>query len=235
MKSRGEQAFRCERAGTSACRGPGALGAGGVGHLPGRRSRIPGRAHPPPCRPDPRGAWTTSGLRGRTRGRHRTRGSRIPAETVMNHIAGYMVSSDVPARDVAFGQGLEHPLLFQIARSKSSATFCPTGPWLVTPDEFDPSDARLRLWANGELRQDSTTAGMVVDVAGLISSVSASIALRPGDILLTGTPPGRGCQLDPPSYLTDGDIVEATTDGLGHMRTRVVAEPVTHDATVAAV
>ncbi|MEU1881163.1 fumarylacetoacetate hydrolase family protein [Streptosporangium sp. NPDC020072] len=121
----------------------------------------------------------------------------------------------------------EHPLLVQIARSKSSATFCPTGPRLVTPDEFDPSDARLRLRANGELRQDSTTVGMVADVAGLISSVSASIAPRPGDIQLTGTPPGRGFQLDPPSYLTDGDIVEATIDGLGHTRT--------HDATVAAV
>ncbi|MER7211692.1 fumarylacetoacetate hydrolase family protein [Streptosporangium sp. NPDC000239] len=114
-----------------------------------------------------------------------------------------------------------------MARSKSSATFCPTGPRLVTPDEFDPSDARLRLRANGELRQDSTTVGMVADVTGLISSVSASIAPRPGDIQLTGTPPGRGFQLDPPSYLTDGYIVEATIDGLGHTRT--------HDATVAAV
>ncbi|WP_336159485.1 fumarylacetoacetate hydrolase family protein [Amycolatopsis sp. VC5-11] len=149
-------------------------------------------------------------------------GQRIPRAEALKHVAGYMVANDVTARDVAFGAGADHPLLFQIARAKGSPSFCPTGPWLATPDEFDPVGAGLRLWVNGELRQHDSTAGMAVGVAGLIESVSRSMALRPGDVLLTGTPPGCGFQLDPPRFLAGGDVVEAEIDGLGRMRSPVV-------------
>ncbi|MFD2472680.1 fumarylacetoacetate hydrolase family protein [Amycolatopsis silviterrae] len=150
-------------------------------------------------------------------------GQRIPAAEALEHVAGYMVANDVTARDIAFGAGIDHPLLFQIARAKGAPSFCPTGPWLVTPDEFAAAGAGLRLWVNGELRQQDSTASMAVGVAGLIESVSRSMALRPGDILLTGTPPGCGFQLDPPCFLADGDVVEAEIDGLGRMRSPVVA------------
>ncbi|GAA1034774.1 MULTISPECIES: fumarylacetoacetate hydrolase family protein [Amycolatopsis] len=153
-------------------------------------------------------------------------GQRIPRAEALEYVAGYMIANDVTARDIAFGAGAEHPLLFQIARAKGSPSFCPTGPWLVTPDEFDPADAGLRLWVNGELRQHGSTAGMAVGVAELIASVSRSMALRPGDLLLTGTPPGCGFQLDPPRFLADGDVVEAEIDGLGRMRSPVISEPV---------
>lgn len=153
-------------------------------------------------------------------------GQRIPNDEALKHVAGYMVANDVTARDIAFGEGTDHPLLAQIARAKGSPSFCPTGPWLVTPDEFTPADAVLRLWVNGELRQQDSTAGMAAGVAELIASVSRSMALRPGDILLTGTPPGCGFQLDPPRFLTDGDVVEAEIDGLGRMRSPVIGEPV---------
>ncbi|HWU27522.1 MAG TPA: fumarylacetoacetate hydrolase family protein [Microbacterium sp.] len=154
-------------------------------------------------------------------------GRRIASADAAQHIAGYMVANDVSARDVAFGPGIEHPLLFQIARAKGFPTFCPTGPWLLTADEVpDASSLGMRLSVNGEVRQRATTAQMTVGVADLIASVSATMELRPGDILLTGTPPGCGFQQDPPSYLRHGDAIEATIDRLGVMRTPVNAESV---------
>lgn len=152
-------------------------------------------------------------------------GRRIAVADASRHIAGYMIANDVSARDVAFGAGTDHPLLFQIARAKGFPTFCPTGPWILTPDEVpEAGDLGMALSVNGELRQKSSTARMTVRIPELISSVSASMELRPGDVLLTGTPPGCGFQQDPPAYLRDGDVVEAWIEGLGRMRTPVRAE-----------
>lgn len=152
-------------------------------------------------------------------------GRRIDRADAMDHVAGYMIANDVSARDVAFGQGVEHPLLFQIIRAKGFPTFCPTGPWVLTADEVPhANNLRLRLSVNGEARQDGSTADMTVGIADLIASVSATIELRPGDLLLTGTPPGCGFQLSPPAFLQDGDVIHAAIEGLGEMRTTVRAE-----------
>src|SRR6185436_12836469 len=93
----------------------------------------------------------------------------------------------------------------QWGKGKSSPGFCPTGPWLVTPDEVDHSSLRLRSWVNGEPRQDSTTADMVFGVEHLIHDLSQYLALEPGDLLLTGTPQGVGLSGRFP-YLRPGDL-----------------------------
>ncbi|MEF2978853.1 fumarylacetoacetate hydrolase family protein [Subtercola sp. YIM 133946] len=145
-------------------------------------------------------------------------GRRIPRASAARHIAGYMLANDVTARDVAFGLGLDYPLHLQVARGKGFQTFCPLGPWLVTSDEL-PADPvfDLRLAVNGETRQNGSTAEMAVDLAGLIESVSATMELRPGDVILTGTPAGCGFQMSPPRFLTPGDRVTAGGTSLGEM------------------
>lgn len=154
-------------------------------------------------------------------------GHRIRREDAHAHVAGYLVANDVTARDVALGAGPEHPLLLQIARGKGFPTFCPTGPWLLTADEpAAHAPRRMTLSVNGAERQSASTGDMLVDVPGLIASVSATMELHPGDLILTGTPPGCGFQLDPPRYLAGGDRVEAAIDGLGRMELAVRDEPV---------
>ncbi|MFE5159486.1 fumarylacetoacetate hydrolase family protein [Streptomyces sp. NPDC056697] len=143
---------------------------------------------------------------------------RIRRQDAQAHVAGYMIANDVTARDIALGAGASNPLLLQIARGKGFPTFCPTGPWLLTSDEIDPDrPLRLTLSVNGERRQDAWTSSMLVDVPGLIASVSATMDLFPGDLILTGSPAGCGFQLDPPGYLHDGDRIQAAITGLGHM------------------
>ncbi|MFC5502618.1 fumarylacetoacetate hydrolase family protein [Lysinimonas soli] len=145
-------------------------------------------------------------------------GSHIARADAFDHVAGYMISNDVSARDVAFGPGLEYPMQLQIVRGKGFPTFCPTGPWLVTADEVpEPGRLKLQLWVNDELRQDGNTSEMSVDIPGLIESISSSMPLLPGDIVLTGTPAGCGFLFDPPRYLADGDMVKAAVPGLGEM------------------
>ncbi|MFC9839353.1 fumarylacetoacetate hydrolase family protein [Rhodococcus sp. NPDC127530] len=145
-------------------------------------------------------------------------GRRISPLKAMDHVMGYVVANDITARDVALGAGLDNPLQLQIARGKGFPTFCPTGPWLVTSDEVPtPDELRLQLRVNGTVRQDDTAGRMLVSIADLIASVSASMALEPGDLILTGTPAGCGFQLEPPSYLCSGDEVLASISGLGEM------------------
>lgn len=149
-------------------------------------------------------------------------GRRIPRSEAMEHIGGFMIANDVTARDVFLGESDRHPLFMQVLRGKGYDTFCPTGPWLVTPDEFtDPAGARLRLWVNDELRQDAVAGDMIFDVSALIASVSECLTLRPGDIILTGSPPGVGFALRPPRFLADGDTLRLEISGLGTMTTRV--------------
>jgi len=105
----------------------------------------------------------------------------------------------------------------QWGKGKSSPGFCPTGPWLATPDEVDHRALRLRSWVNGEPRQDSSTADMVFDVEHLIWDLSQYLALEPGDLVLTGTPQGVALSGRFP-YLSAGDVVELEIDGLGRQR-----------------
>jgi len=139
-----------------------------------------------------------------------------PAESAA-HIAGYVVANDVSERDfqMAVSGG-------QWSKGKCAPGFNPTGPWLVTPDEIDAGDLRLRSFVNGEPRQDSTTADMIFDVDFLIWHLSQYLTLEPGDLVLTGTPQGVALSGRFP-YLAPGDVVEIEIDGLGAQRQTFLA------------
>jgi len=133
------------------------------------------------------------------------------------HIAGYVVANDVSERafqmEVSGGQW---------SKGKIAAGFNPTGPWLVTPDEVDVQNLRLRSWVNGEPRQDSNTSDMIFDVRVIVHHLSQYVTLEPGDLILTGTPQGVAFGGKFP-YLKAGDVVDIEIEGLGHQRQEFVA------------
>ena len=134
-----------------------------------------------------------------------------PADSAA-HIAGYVVCNDVSERafqmEVSGGQW---------SKGKASFGFNPTGPWLVTPDEVDVQNLRLRSFVNGEPRQDSNTNDMIFSVAEIVHHISQYITLEPGDLILTGTPQGVAFGGKFP-YLRAGDVVEIDIEGLGGQR-----------------
>jgi len=134
-------------------------------------------------------------------------------------VGGYAVVNDVSEREFQLErQG-------QWDKGKNCETFNPLGPWLVTADEVgDPQALGLRLWVNGELRQDGNTANMNFGVAELVRYVSQFMVLYPGDVINTGTPAGVAMgQPEPKPYLRPGDVVELEIDGLGRARQVMVA------------
>jgi 2-keto-4-pentenoate hydratase/2-oxohepta-3-ene-1,7-dioic acid hydratase in catechol pathway len=129
-------------------------------------------------------------------------------------VAGFAIANDVSEREFQLERG------GQWDKGKSCETFNPLGPWLVPADEVaDPQALRMRLWVNGELRQDGNTASMVFGVAHIVRYVSQFMVLEPGDVINTGTPAGVALgQPDPKPYLRAGDVVELEIDGLGRQR-----------------
>ncbi|MGB8478653.1 MAG: fumarylacetoacetate hydrolase family protein [Acidobacteriaceae bacterium] len=133
------------------------------------------------------------------------------------HIAGYCLTHDVSER--AFQ--LEHN--GQWTKGKSCDTFNPLGPWLSTPDEIPNPDAlKMKLWVNGELRQNGSTDKMIFNCAFLVHYLSQFMTLEPGDLISTGTPPGVGLGMKPPKYLKAGDVVELEMEHLGRQKQRCV-------------
>jgi 2-keto-4-pentenoate hydratase/2-oxohepta-3-ene-1,7-dioic acid hydratase in catechol pathway len=128
-------------------------------------------------------------------------------------IAGYAVSHDVSEREFQLERG------GQWDKGKNCETFNPLGPWLVTADEVaDPQALGLRLWVNGTLRQNATTADMQFGVLHLVHYLSQFMTLYPGDVINTGTPAGVALGLPDQPYLRPGDVVELEIDGLGRQR-----------------
>jgi acylpyruvate hydrolase len=126
-------------------------------------------------------------------------------------IAGYCVANDVTGRDL---QGREP----QWTRAKGADTFCPFGPWVTTADELaDPESLGLKTWVNGELRQDSNTSDLIFGCQELVDFIAQTCTLRPGDLILTGTPSGVGQGFDPPRFLNSGDVVRIAIEGLGEI------------------
>ena len=138
-----------------------------------------------------------------------------PSESI-DHIAGFVVANDLSERTFQLEESGG-----QWSKGKSAAGFNPTGPWLVTPDEVDYRNLRLRSWVNGEPRQDSTTADLIFDVDFIIWHLSQYMVLDPGDLVLTGTPEGVALSGRFP-YLSAGDVCEIEIEGLGHQRQEFV-------------
>jgi 2-keto-4-pentenoate hydratase/2-oxohepta-3-ene-1,7-dioic acid hydratase in catechol pathway len=134
------------------------------------------------------------------------------------HIAGYMVVNDISEREFQLErQG-------QWSKGKSSETFNPAGPYLVTADEMpDSSNLAMKLWVNDELKQNSSTSQMVFGPAFLIYYLSQFLVLEPGDLINTGTPPGVGLGHNPPVYLRRGDTMRLEIQGLGSAEQRVIS------------
>ena len=130
-------------------------------------------------------------------------------------IAGYCISHDVSEREFQLERG------GQWSKGKSCDTFNPLGPWLSTPDEVPGvMNLGMKLWVNGELRQNGNTGTMIFAPAHLIHYISQFMTLEPGDLISTGTPPGVGLGMKPPRYLKAGDTVELEIDSLGRQRQR---------------
>ena len=140
-------------------------------------------------------------------------GKNISREQAMKHVFGYTIVNDVTARDVQ----MRHQ---QWDLGKSFDTFCPMGPWIVTADELDGRDTRVRCWVNGELRQDARTTDLIFDLPSLIETCSRGITLYPGDLIATGSPAGVGMGMTPPRWLKAGDSVKIAIDGLGELENR---------------
>jgi 2-keto-4-pentenoate hydratase/2-oxohepta-3-ene-1,7-dioic acid hydratase in catechol pathway len=133
------------------------------------------------------------------------------------HILGYTISQDISERH------------WQIERSgqwmkgKSFPSFNPIGPWIVTADDFNPHDVRLWTTVDGEKRQDSRTSDLIFGIDHCIWYISQFMELKAGDIVNTGTPEGVGMGFKPEKYLTAGQVVETGIDGLGIIKSNVVA------------
>lgn len=147
-------------------------------------------------------------------------GKNISREAALEHVLGYTCGNDVSGRDWQIKKGGT-----QWCRGKSFDTFCPLGPWLVTPDELpDPGNLKISTTINGELMQSSSTANMIFDVPELIRFLSEGTTLLPGTVIMTGTPPGVGFARKPPVFLKDGDEVTVEIEKIGRLTNPVRRE-----------
>ena len=142
----------------------------------------------------------------------------------LSAVAGYVVVNDVSARDVQLAEGEDNAFYRTHYLGKSFDSFCPTGPWLVTPDELgDVGNLSLRTWVNDTLRQDGSTADLVFGVPALIAHLSSVLTLQPGDLICSGSPAGVAAFGPPTGYLVPGDIVRCEVGRVGIIENHVVA------------
>lgn len=135
-------------------------------------------------------------------------------------IAGFVICNDVSVRDWQ----MRSPTM---TLGKSFNTHGPFGPWLITPDEVkDPHNLNLRMYVNGELRQEANTSDMIYNIWQQIAYLSTVMTLEPGDVLATGTPSGVGIGHKPPRLMKVGDVARVEIDGIGYIQNTVVPEPV---------
>jgi len=143
----------------------------------------------------------------------------VSAAAAWSHVAGLTVGQDISER---ISQLAGSPAQFSLG--KSFPGFGPTGPWLVTLDEFaNPDDLELGCSVNGDQMQKARTSYLIISVPQLIAKLSAVVTLLPGDIIFTGTPAGVGMGRDPQRWLAPGDEVVSYVEGIGELRQRFVA------------
>jgi acylpyruvate hydrolase len=144
-------------------------------------------------------------------------GRYIPASKALDALAGFVVLNDASARDWQRAGTQWTP-------GKNFDGSMPIGPEVVTTDEVDVSDVALTTRLNGEVMQSARTSQLIVDVPSAVEYFSSFTTLVTGDVIATGTPGGVGFARTPPVWLTPGDVIEVTIEGIGHIRNRVVAE-----------
>ncbi len=146
-----------------------------------------------------------------------TKARYVSQKDALNFVAGYCVSNDVSEREFQLERGS------QWDKGKGCDTFGPLGPWLVTRDEItNPQKLAMWLDLNGERMQTGNTKTMIFNVAKIVSHLSQFMTLMPGDVVITGTPPGVGLGHKPPLYLKKGDVMTLGIEGLGEQRQVVV-------------
>tara|TARA_B100000745_G_C20116739_1_gene382300 strand:- start:423 stop:1244 length:822 start_codon:yes stop_codon:yes gene_type:complete len=144
----------------------------------------------------------------------------VSKSKALEYVLGYTCANDVSARDWQ-----NRDSAGQLSRSKTFATFCPFGPWIVTPDEIvDPNQLGIRTILNGQKMQDSNTSDMIFDVETIIEFLSGSTNLRAGTMILTGTPQGIGYSREPPVFMKDGDEVTIEIDKIGSLTNYLISE-----------
>lgn len=143
-----------------------------------------------------------------------TAGANIAREDALSHVFGWTIGNDITGRELQRRHG-------QWFKGKSLDRSCPLGPWIVPAAELDALHTGIRLSVNGEPRQASDTSKMIFDVAEIIHQLSIGFTLRPGDVILTGTPEGVGYAMVPPRTLKAGDVILAEIDGIGRLRNTI--------------
>jgi len=146
----------------------------------------------------------------------------VSRQQAMDYVFGYTCANDVSSRDWQRDKDLGGG---QFARGKSFDGFCPLGPAIVTRDEIlEPNNLRIRSELNGQVMQDLTTADMIFDVPALIESLSSTMTLRAGSVILTGTPQGVGFARKPPVWMKSGDRIVIELEKIGRLENPVTAE-----------
>jgi 2-keto-4-pentenoate hydratase/2-oxohepta-3-ene-1,7-dioic acid hydratase in catechol pathway len=146
----------------------------------------------------------------------------VSKEKALAHVAGYMASNDLSARDRGRRPNVSETSFFKMdwTKHKTFEGSCPTGPWIVpASDVGDPQNLGLKLWVNGELKQDSNTSKMLFTLAEQIEQLSINMTLHPGDLILTGTPSGTGAESG--TFLKAGDVVKIWVEKIGEFSSRM--------------
>ena len=150
-----------------------------------------------------------------------TEAFRVSREDALAHVAGYTIVNDVTTRDLVFRKDMKE-IGTDWFRSKNAPGFLPTGPFLVPAPFVAGEDLTVRLDLNGDTMQNGSTSDLLFDIPALISAASQTTALLPGDLLLTGSPPGNGQHWK--RFLRDGDVMTGSISGLGTQVVRCLAE-----------
>jgi 2-keto-4-pentenoate hydratase/2-oxohepta-3-ene-1,7-dioic acid hydratase in catechol pathway len=152
----------------------------------------------------------------------------VSVEDALSHVAGYTVANDLSVRDGFVREYIDthSPFHFDWITQKCWEGSCPLGPWIAPAEDIpDVQSVGIRLWRNGELRQDSSTAEMIFGVAEQIAFLSSRVTLQPGDVILSGTPAGVGTPYN--QFIEPGDEVDVWVEYIGSLKTTFAA----HDAT----
>jgi 2-keto-4-pentenoate hydratase/2-oxohepta-3-ene-1,7-dioic acid hydratase in catechol pathway len=147
----------------------------------------------------------------------------VPLGKALNYVAGYMASNDFSARDRGRRPAVPatSPFKMDWTKHKTFEGSCPIGPWMVPADNIaDPQNLAIKLWVNGELKQNSNTGKMLFTLAEQIAQLSINMTLHPGDLILTGTPAGTGAESG--TFLKAGDVVKVWIENIGDFDNRMV-------------